>query len=388
MRSPGRLIQIALAIVLCVAASTPCSACLWDDDTLRTEAKGLPGIAEILTGRIERNPPLYYEMRLERNTALLATDPDNLDAYDNAAVSADRLGRGDEAIEWMAKKRAALDRSPNPEHEYRYLANLGTFHAHRWIRSGADREDMADLETARDLIAQAIELNPDAHFGREKYQLLAIRWILEAPDLSEIYSYPTFLSMPDSEIDIERRANANAAIEGLSGLVVLGNAWESVDVMRAMTSALTYGDQHNLAKLAELRAAELERMGKMSFHPQWGPQIRFRSFMPDAGRRAKVEGWFRKARAEADSWRAAREQYMLAKLQAGQHPDTHPEFWRDWKPPSKPPRMPNGFFGYQGMAMLFLVIKLAVILPIVGAVSLYVVRRWRTHRRQSAPATA
>jgi len=386
MRSPGRLIQIGLAIVLCMAPSTPCSACLWDDDTLRTEAKGLPGIAEILTGRIERNPPLYYEMRLERNAALLAADPDNLDAYDNAAVAADRLGRGDEAIEWMAKKRAALDRSPNPEHEDRYLANLGTFHAHRWIKNGADREDMNDLETARDLIAAAIELNPDAHFGREKYQLLAIRWILEAPDLAGTEPRPTLLSVPEAEFDRYDREQLDEAISGLSGLMALGNAWESVDVLEALAFSLSRRWHGNLAVVARLRLDELVAAGKTSMNPAWDAEMS--PYIPGTRNNGEITRWFKKARAEADSWRAAREQYMLAKLQAGQHPDTHPDFWKGWKSPSGPPRMPNGFFGYQGMALLFLTIKLAVILPIVAAVSLYAVRRWRRHRRLSAHASA
>jgi len=81
----------------------------------------------------------------------------------------------------MARKRERLDQSPDAEHEYRYLANLGTFHAHRWIGNGGDRESLSDLEIAADLIRRAIELNPDAHFGRERYQLLAIEWLRGLP---------------------------------------------------------------------------------------------------------------------------------------------------------------------------------------------------------------
>jgi hypothetical protein len=39
--------------------------------------------------------------------------------------------------------------------------------------------DRADLERARILITSAIEKNPDAHFGRERYQLLAIESLLD-----------------------------------------------------------------------------------------------------------------------------------------------------------------------------------------------------------------
>ena len=65
-----------------------------------------------------------------------------------------------------------------PNHHYRTLANLGTFYAQRWIKNRLVNPeapvDFADLQKAESLIAQAIKENPDAHFGREKYQLLAI----------------------------------------------------------------------------------------------------------------------------------------------------------------------------------------------------------------------
>ena len=61
---------------------------------------------------------------------------------------------------------------------YRYHANLGTFIIHRWFRSGANRKHISEVDTARAEIAEAIRLNPNAHFGREKYQLEVMNWIL------------------------------------------------------------------------------------------------------------------------------------------------------------------------------------------------------------------
>ena len=65
----------------------------------------MPEVVAVLTGRFERNPPLFYEMRLERVTDHLQSHPEDLAAYDDAGVACDRLGRGDEAISWMEKKR-------------------------------------------------------------------------------------------------------------------------------------------------------------------------------------------------------------------------------------------------------------------------------------------
>jgi hypothetical protein len=36
---------------------------------------------------------------------------------------------------------------------------------------------------------------------------------------------------------------------------------------------------------------------------------------------------FRKLRAEADAWHAARTSFMARRLEEGRHPDTDPRFW-------------------------------------------------------------
>ena len=174
----------ALALLLGLPLSV--AACLWDRDTPADEARGLPEVVAVLTGRFERNPPLFYEMRLDRVTDHLQSHPEDLAAYDDAGVACDRLGRGDEAISWMEKKRAQLDgldasRPEVKEQLYRYHANLGTFLVHRWVRQGADRAKIDEVKAARDEIARAIEINPNAHFGREKYQLRALEWIIDPP---------------------------------------------------------------------------------------------------------------------------------------------------------------------------------------------------------------
>src|SRR3954454_11146416 len=174
----------ALALLLGLPISV--AACLWDRDTPADEAKGMPEVIAVLAGRFERNPPLFYETRLARVTAYLQSHPEDLAAYDDAGVACDRLGRGDEAIAWMEKKRARLEkldasRPEVKEQRYRYHANLGTFLVHRWVRQGGDRTKIDEVKAARDQIAKAMEINPNAHFGREKYQLRALEWIVDPP---------------------------------------------------------------------------------------------------------------------------------------------------------------------------------------------------------------
>lgn len=318
------------------------NGCLWDRDTLAMEAESYPGITEIITGRFDRYPDLYYEMRLERVTQEIADAPSDLALYDDAGVASDRLERCDEAIEWMARKRAVLDtlNEPDSEHEYRYLANLGTFHIHRWLSAGADREDMQDAERARELIATAIELNPDAHFGRERYQLLAIEWIL---DIDSPSSTPLlFSALPDFQYTGEwhfeqymggqlTALGFSDAIEGLSGLIAMGNAWESIDVFRALQVAFANEQHATLVYLCMLRINELIAQGSVSVHPNFPYEMYTLDKISNPevilSHDALRLDFYPAARDESDGWLNERNSFISEKLQSGSHPDTDPEFW-------------------------------------------------------------
>jgi hypothetical protein len=104
MRRTMTVVAVLFGLPLSVAA------CLWDRDTPADEAKGMPEVVAVLTGRFERNPPLFYEMRLARVMAHIQGHPEDLGASDDAGVACDRLGRGDEAISWMDKKQAQLEK--------------------------------------------------------------------------------------------------------------------------------------------------------------------------------------------------------------------------------------------------------------------------------------
>jgi hypothetical protein len=104
-----RVNSLTMGLFFGLASCATASACLWDRDTLATEESAKRRrtleIVRVITGRFERNPPLYFEMRLSRVAAELQRDPTKFDLYDDAGVASDRLGRSDEAIEWMAKKQ-------------------------------------------------------------------------------------------------------------------------------------------------------------------------------------------------------------------------------------------------------------------------------------------
>ena len=341
--------RLLTATGLLLALPLSVAACLWDRDTPSEEAKGLPEVVAVLAGRFERNPPLYYEMRLVRVTADLQSRPEDLGAYDDAGVACDRLGRGDEAIAWMDKKRERLDRLDGSrpevkEHRYRYHANLGTFLVHRWVRLGGDRTKLDDVKRSRGEIAAAIEINPNAHFGREKYQLKAIEWIINPPGAAGSTYLPNLLGLTPQPLgDLEDPKVADDAVRGLAGLIVLGNAWESVDIFHALNIALQHdtlgyarsweGGRNTLAYLAWLRCRELIDAGKSSMLPDAPKGEGLKSLLPrpnfvDA--EGLLDPAFVKLRADADAWQTTRTAFMTKRLNAGRHPDTDPEFWHGY----------------------------------------------------------
>ena len=378
-----RLIGI-LALLSVLTFQLASQACLndIDSDTLANQAKGLPDVVQVITGRFARNPPIFYEMRIARVQKELRLNPSRLPLYDDIGVALDRVGRDDEAIAWMKQKKAQLDKlsGSNPtskqvvhEQLYRYHANLGTFIAHRWLRAGAERTRLAEVKTARSLIAQAIHLKPDAHFGREKYQLMAMEWILaphgtplEKSGYHLYYSLASYMwggfvygdgGLSKGVDSSDDKRGGKGKIEGLSGLIVLGNAWESVDIYDALGQALgSYDTQPvndkkfsvtnavTLQCLAKLRCQELIEQSRRPLFataatqaeliPQWA-QCSSSCIYPKNIR--IIEGVYRRLRKEAEQWQARRAMYMMVRLKAGRHPDTDPRFWSGWTngaPPS------------------------------------------------------
>lgn len=133
-------------------------ACLWDYDTLKQERSRFPSTLELITGKFLRHSPEFYQWRIEDRLKKLKSDPKNLAWHDDLAVAYDKIGQPDKAIAMMEAKETI---QPGL---YETYANWGTFLIHKG-------------EFARGLpyIDKAIAINPDAHFGREKYQ----KWLVE-----------------------------------------------------------------------------------------------------------------------------------------------------------------------------------------------------------------
>ncbi|MBI5708326.1 MAG: hypothetical protein HZC36_15185 [Armatimonadetes bacterium] len=357
-------------------------ACLWDTDTLEAETQGKLDLVDAITGRFPRNPPLYYQMRLARVTAELAKNPNDLDAYDDAAVACERLEKSLEAIAWMAQKRQVLDTLPkslNKEAWYRYYANLGTFKIHHWFRSGAKVEAIGEAQEARDLIAKALEINPNAHFGRERAQLRTMEWVIDVklrPPGSMLASYLDKARTPGEK--------PGDTIKGLAGLVVLGNAWGSPDLFHALAIALSMKKDSHLATLAKLRAEELLKGGAVSLSKELAAEwesgrLMVWSWQPYDAELPYLEKSFRSLRRASDEYHAHRTEFMLERLKAGRHPDTDLSFWNGYQ------EVPRGHIldlpRTQRLLQEYGLQFLAVGVVVVSVVGVILIRRWRRRAR-------
>ncbi len=171
-----------LLLLAALVAPGPAQACIWDSDTLDDEIRGLPeAYVLVVTDRWHRHGEAYYRHRLATLPRRLEAHPDDLAAYDDLAVAHERLGDRDAAVALMDRKLAVLETRPDAEHLYRAYANRGTFHAH----AGRYDDALADLE-------KALALNPDAHFGRERYQVEVIRYVMAAERAPALWAESCF----------------------------------------------------------------------------------------------------------------------------------------------------------------------------------------------------
>lgn len=373
-------------VVLFLLAAIPLQGCLWDRDTIREELAGQIGTVKTLVGWFNRYPPLFYEMRLQRVTVEIAVTPEKASLYDDAAVACDRLGNPSEAIAWMEKKeqfaKAEKVGPGEPSTRYKTLANLGTFHAHRWILATKSGENpsAADLEKAIELVTQAIEENPAAHFNREKYQLLLLQWLNgEENIMSELEG----ARIPSRHNNLSTRGYSDLP-EGLLGLIRLGAAWQSPDIYFLLQKAFLLEEQEHPRLLANLRVAELLAEGRTFLKPEIEPAFGDPGELSGGTTNTFLKpelinstlAYYETARKSAESRDQSRTAYLIKRLQSGRHPDSDPTFWKDWREPSFP-ELPEQPKSLRDQPLLLGAIVIAVLVLIL-AVALGVTRIvWR-----------
>lgn len=161
-------------------------ACIWDSETVREEVRGLPSVEDAIFGKYPVHTVEYWEWRVDTSARTLDQKSNDFDAMNDLAVACEKLGDVDRAIDIMERKLALDDRA------YTTHANLGTFLVHKALgpvgKEMADAEVDALIERGLSHLKRAVQINPDAHFGREKYQIMAVEWtqrVRKDPELAE-----------------------------------------------------------------------------------------------------------------------------------------------------------------------------------------------------------
>jgi len=249
--------KIIILVITCfVVTPTHCLACLWDYDTLAMERQRFPYAHELIAGHFLRHSNSYYEWRVvDRNKKTpMERTPAN---YDDLAVAYDKLGQHDKAIQTIREK---IERWPN-ESRYESEANLGTFLFH------AGR-----LEEGLPHINRAIEINPDAHFGRELYQKLLVEYLLQQgypnsklPLNQENRDSPVgvgdgpvgfaqFVINAQQPKEEDQQEELQRAAKGLLGMMRFGNYRSPVLLEALGDLMLLMDDRHTDAKMLAARA--------------------------------------------------------------------------------------------------------------------------------------
>ncbi len=325
----------ARALLVAVVLAAVAAPCYNDSDTNLTELRDNLDITYAIAGRFTIYPPEYYKRRIEIQTANLKKNPNDLTAYDNLAVAYDRIGKHDEAIATIRKERALLDKpgvnpltavkdelapnAPPVNHRYTVEANEGTFLIHRWIAVGGNY-DLTDAIEAEKHIAKAIEINPDAHFGREFAQLYCMRAILKGAKEGDWKRNFTENLIAIADRD---KVDHKALRKGIAGMMVLGNAWNSPIMLTAMEKLVPADIP--MALLLRVRSGELSGNYTPKDYALQAMNIYFPGHNPGEFEMDAVV--IAELRQNAVAFQDGRKRYVLSQLAAERHPDITPGFW-------------------------------------------------------------
>lgn len=170
-------------------------------------------VQDVLHERFPKHGAAWYEARNRRTLELLnhhaENDPARWPLVDDLAVAFDRLGRPADAIPLLREKLSQQEAAGITGRDlYTSYANLGTMliHANMGKARSGDADAVQFLDEGIRLIHQSVEVNPEAHFGREKWQA-AIAEFLRAT-----VQNPSLLKEFDCignrlDMDIERMLN-------------------------------------------------------------------------------------------------------------------------------------------------------------------------------------
>lgn len=268
--SPTALARVAVAasvtLALAVVAPTPARACGWDYETYHAEAKSMPCVFDALLGYWPKHTTAYHERRIEAFDYALAWMPDWTDGLDAKGISYLKLERLPQADAVM-KRRLAVAPDAYPSH-----ANLGTLYTF----TGA-------FDDALKHIDRAMAIEPEAHFGREKYHRALVVFLQRAKADPQVLKKETFVGIQPTPAQrtggskglYARLGLDDDAIDALVAMLTVYGADELAEVYFALGELLAVRGHKRLAYTAYRRAKEFK-------HPRQATAKRTMARLDDA----------------------------------------------------------------------------------------------------------
>jgi tetratricopeptide (TPR) repeat protein len=312
-------------------------ACLWDHDTIKMERSRFPSTLELITGKFLRHTPELYQWRIQNRLNRLESDPTNAALLDDLAVAYDKTGQHDKAIE------TALRTERHHPGRYETAANLGTFYIHA-----------GKLSDGIPHIDRALKINPDAHFGREKYQKLLVEYVLyrrqdrpltlplaevtvdsettlESPSAGDATirdTFAAFVQMNRGELlNPNERA---AAVKGILGMMRFGKH-DSPVLLEALGTLLVHryrptADAKLLAARAFLKASYevSDEPARVAYRAMASSAMQLQTSGPgreDQVSLEEVEADFQRELGEARAWYTELRDRELSWIREGQNPE-------------------------------------------------------------------
>lgn len=147
-------------------------------------------VHDVIHERFPRHGEAYYQERNRRvRQALEENKGPHDEAYfalfDDLGAGLDYLKQHDEAVRVLRDKLSEQEALGQKDRQlYTTYANLGTFLIHGNARAALSGDAAAQerLREGLSFIRKSIEVNPEAHFGREVWQAVAVEYLLAVSD--------------------------------------------------------------------------------------------------------------------------------------------------------------------------------------------------------------